>query len=372
MTAKNKDDFLFHLHNELHRIGIEDNEDIFADFEEHFRASAEQGYTEEETCAKLGDVKEIARSYIDIDSSKINSIVANAIEDSRPHVSLTKPGRSTPVSVAQPSEAPAEDIEVEGAPKTEIITEQPEALREITPEHIAAEQPAPTAPVNAAPVNVAATPANASPTHAVLPVIPFPESTPEQESPQRVITPEHIAAEQPAPSSIPMPTGGNDNIKDAPVSEPKPIPEPPTPVEEQKNGCTEHNKDHKAEIPFVDNDDGKGGFKWSDIKGREPNVNIPKLVGQICIDLFVLSWALPALAWLIWHFLTVVVFGMVSFSFSQLGGGAPFHQLSRIFLCGGLISLSVVFCLLWVKMVKGFFHIIKSAVIGHVKAIYDL
>jgi len=79
MTAKNKEDFLFNLHNELHRIGVEDSKDIFADFEEHFRASAEQGYTEEETCAKLGDVKEIARSYIDIESTMINSIVANAI-----------------------------------------------------------------------------------------------------------------------------------------------------------------------------------------------------------------------------------------------------------------------------------------------------
>ncbi len=370
MTAKNKDDFLFHLHNELHRIGIEDNEDIFADFEEHFRASAEQGYTEEETCAKLGDVKEIARSYIDIDSSKINSIVANAIEDSRPHVSLTKPGRSTPVSIAKPAEAPAADIAVEEAPKTEIITDQPEALREITPEHIAAEQPAPTP--SAAPVNTAVTTGSTS-THAVLPVIPFPAENNTQTDSQRVITPQHIAAEQPAPSSIPMPAGGDGSgIKTAPKSDPAPVPEPPQPVQEQKSGTTEHNAGHKAELPHVDNDDGKGGFKWTDIKGREPNVNVPKLVGQLCIDLFVLSWALPLLATLIWHFLTVVVFGIVSFSFSQLGGGAPFHALSRIFLCGGLISLSVVLCLLWVQMVKGFIHIIKAAVIGHVKAIYDL
>lgn len=371
MTAKNKDDFLFHLHNELHRIGIEDNEDIFADFEEHFRASAEQGYTEEETCAKLGDVKEIARSYIDIDSSKINSIVANAIEDSRPHVSLTKPGRSTPVSVAKPAEAPAEEIAVEDAPRTEIITEQPKALREITPEHIAAEQPAPIA--SATPVINAAATTGSTSTHAVLPVIPFPAESSTQTDSQRVITPQHIAAEQPAPSSIPMPAGSSDSdIKTAPKSEPAPVPEPPQPAPEQKSGSTEHNESHKAELPHVDNDDGKGGFKWSDIKGREPNVNVPKLVGQLCIDLFVLSWALPLLATLIWHFLTVVVFGLVGFSIAQLSGASIFHLLSRIFLCGGLISLSVVLCLVWTKMVKGFIHIIKAAVIGHVKAIYDL
>ncbi len=366
MTAKNKDDFLFNLHNELHRIGIEDNEDIFADFEEHFRASAEQGYTEEETCAKLGDVKEIARSYIDIDSSKINSIVANAIEDSRPHVSLTKPGRSTPVSAAKPAEAPAEEAAVEEAPKTEIITEQPEALREITPEHIAAEQPAPTAPVNTAVTESGAY------THAALPVIPFPAESNTQTDSQRVITPQHIAPEQPAPSSIPMPSGSSDdNIKTAPKSEPAPVPEPPKPVEAAPS-CEQPKDEHKAELPHVDNDDGKGGFKWSNIKGREPNVNIPKLVGQLCVDVFVLSWALPALAWLIWHFLTGVVFGLVGFAISQFTVSSVFHLLSRIFLCGGLISLSVVLCLVWTKMVKGFIHIIKAAVIGHVKAIYDL
>ena len=43
MTANNKEDFLFQLHNELHRIGIDANDDIFADFEEHFKASANEG-----------------------------------------------------------------------------------------------------------------------------------------------------------------------------------------------------------------------------------------------------------------------------------------------------------------------------------------
>ena len=57
MIAKNKGDFLYNLHNELHRIGIDDDEEIFADFEEHFKASQEEGFTEEETCEKLGDVE---------------------------------------------------------------------------------------------------------------------------------------------------------------------------------------------------------------------------------------------------------------------------------------------------------------------------
>lgn len=343
MTAKNKDDFLFNLHNELHRIGIDDSEDIFADFEEHFRASAEQGFSEEETCAKLGDVKEIARSYIDIDSSKINSIVANAIEDSRPHVSLKKPNRSVPVSAPISAENAAPQ---EKAPETVIIAEQPQAIREITPEHIAAEQPAPAATGAAAVI-------------------------PENPAPDREVTPQHIAAEQPIPTPAPqsVPVQSDSVINAAPQPEPSNHTAYTVPQEQPQQQSTD---EHKAEIPFVDNDNGKGGFKWSDIKGRTPDVNIGKLIGQLCIDLFVLSWALPALAGLIWHFLTVIVLGICRFGISQLGGGTMFHFLSRIFLCGGLLSLACVLGLLWIKMVKGFYRIIRAAVIGHVKAIYNL
>lgn len=343
MTAKNKDDFLFNLHNELHRIGVDDSEDIFADFEEHFRASAEQGFSEEETCAKLGDVKEIARSYIDIDSSKINSIVANAIEDSRPHVSLKKPNRSVPVSAPISAENAAPQ-EQQAAPETVIITEQPQALHEITPEHIAAEQPAPAV------TGVAA-------------------AIPENPTPDREITPQHIAAEQPISTPQAAPAQSDSVISAAPQPEQSDHTAYTVPQEQPQQQNTD---EHKAKIPFVDNDNGKGGFKWSDIKGREPDVNIGKLIGQLCIDLFVLSWALPALAWLIWHFLTVIVAGICSFAISQLGGGTPFHFLSRIFLCGGLLSLGCVLGLLWIKMVKGFYRIIRAAVIGHVKAIYNL
>ena len=48
MTPKNKGEFLFELHNELHRIGIDADEEIFADFEEHFKEGMEQGISEEE------------------------------------------------------------------------------------------------------------------------------------------------------------------------------------------------------------------------------------------------------------------------------------------------------------------------------------
>ena len=111
MVANNKEDFLFQLHNELHRIGIDADEDIFSDFEEHFKASSMEGISEEETCRRLGDVKEIARSYINIESSRLNSIVAQAIESDRPHVSLTKPGRDVPADLSLVKSKPAEEAE---------------------------------------------------------------------------------------------------------------------------------------------------------------------------------------------------------------------------------------------------------------------
>lgn len=124
MVAKNKEDFLSQLRGELHRIGVDADEDIFADFEEHFMASAKEGLSEEETCRRLGDVKEIARNYINIESSRINSIVAQAIEADRPHVSLTKPGRDVPADLSLLDK----DKKSESKP-----------LREYTPEHFSEE-----------------------------------------------------------------------------------------------------------------------------------------------------------------------------------------------------------------------------------------
>lgn len=348
MTAKNKDDFLFNLHNELHRIGVDDNADIVADFEEHFRASAEQGFSEEETCAKLGDVKEIARSYIDIESTKINSIVANAIEDSRPHVSLKKPGRSASVPVAEQSftTAPAEQsFTTASLPAAEPATaEQPEqapqSIREMTPEHITEEQPAPSVSVP-------------------QPEAPKSEPVPEPvQSVQREKTPEHINPEQPAPSKEKPEHISDSDIEIIPAA--------------NDNSNNAQNDPHKGTIPTQNETQKRKGFDWSQIKGRSPRVHPGKLIGMLCIDIFVLSWALPALAWLIYHFLVYVVIGLFQFGFSQFVTESMFHFISRIFLGTGLVSLAALAALLFAQMVKGFIKIIKNAVIGHVKAIYDL
>lgn len=348
MTAKNKEDFLFQLHTELHRIGVENNEDIFADFEEHFRASSEQGYTEEQTCEKLGDVKEIARSYIDIDSSRINSIVANAIEDSRPHVSLTKPGRNEPAdSVKAPVEAPV----IEEAPHTEIIADQPAPIREYTPEHIAAEPAPSSAPVSAPRVNIAKSSEPVQSTQSVQPVQGTPVEAAASAAPVREFTPQHTSSE-PAPEAQ---TNTEQNTAAAP------------------QGAEAPKDPHVAEIPPQCGEPaGSGkGFRWTDLKGKSPNPDIGRLIMWICLDLFVFTWAIPALGGLVVGYFGIVV---------SLGGAAVttfavpsmFHLLSRIFLGTGLACLTVMLGALGVKIAIGYIKIIRNIVIAHIKAIYDL
>ncbi len=347
MTANNKEDFLFKLHSELHRIGVEDNEDIFADFEEHFRASAQQGYTEEETCARLGDVKEIARSYVDVESTAINSMLANAVENSRPHVSLKKPNRSVPTASQPVQEAqPAQEVQlpVDTAP-----------IREITPEHIAVE-PMPAASTTTPRISFAKPAAEPVAQPAAQPAA----------QPVREVTPQHTAAENTAPNAVPQPASSPVSGSTEPYKAPE-VPKPPRTAAQQQPMDTSH----MAELP-PPTEAEKQGFKFTDIKGRELNVNIGKLITQLCLDLFVYSWALPALASLIIAFIGAAVIGTGGAAIAQFVDGGHFHLLSRIFLGMGLGSLCVLMSCLAITMVKGFIHIIKAIVIAHIKALYDL
>ena len=319
MTAKNKDDFLFQLHNELHRIGVDNNEEIFADFEEHFRASAEQGLTEEQTCEKLGDVKEIARSYVDIESTAINSMLANAIEEARPHVSLTKPGRDIPASVPMPA-----------------AEEPPTSIREYTPEHIAEEQPSPSQPVSSV--------REFTPEH----IAQEPDNTQADDSSERSFTPEHSAPEaapaqeQPAAQSVPAP--------------------------EQKT----QDSSHTAELPKQDCTGAKkneDSFRFSDLKGRDININAGKLIVQICLDVFLWSWLIPTLVSITCSIFGSVVGGVFGLIFDAM---LPFHMLSKIFLGIGLFAFGVLMIMFGVQMIKWIIKLIKYIVVSHIKAIYDL
>lgn len=126
MIAENKAEFFEELGRELQRLGVEDTSELLTDFEEHFAEGERRGISEGEVCRELGSIREIARSCLDIKSSAINSIMAHEVSRKKA-VSLTKPGRDVPAdpSLAKPKED-KEDV-------------KEDAVRSITPEHIAEE-----------------------------------------------------------------------------------------------------------------------------------------------------------------------------------------------------------------------------------------
>lgn len=332
MIAKNKGDFLYNLHNELHRIGIDNDEEIFADFEEHFKASQEEGFSEEETCEKLGDVKEIARNYLDIESTRLNSIVASAISNQQQRVSLTKPGMDVPADISLIKEQQPEQ------------SAQP-LIREYTPEHIM-DEPETPAPVS--------------------PRVNFEKNA----APVREYTPEHIAQEPSAPGAIPPREYTPEHIaqEQAAQSASGAIPQ------QTDDRSQNVSSSRQGEVPpqtCAPAGSGKGGFKFKDLKGMKPDVNASKLIGCLIMDVFLWSWLLPMVGSLICTFALTVVLGLLTGGFAQLENNY-FHLLSRIFLCSGMVSGAVLCGCACAAMVKGYISWIKSIVISHVKAIYDL
>ena len=338
MIAKNKGDFLYQLHHELHRIGIDNDEEIFADFEEHFKESQEAGMSEEETCEKLGDVKEIARNYLDIPSTRLNSIVADAVANQR--VSLTKPGEKLPA-----------DLSLVEQEKADPTPEQP-AIREYTPEHIAQEPETPQSAVPKIDLNKE-TVREFTPEHIA--------TEPEAPGAPREFTPNHIAPEQPAPDSGSRDTRYQYRTGSAP----------------KQNSSEAFSSVHRCEMPqqndipkagkYAD----KGGFKFTDIKGLKPNVNVGRLIGCIMLDLFLWSWLIPMVVSIIFGVCVSGSVGLVVGGFAQLGNGY-FHVISRILLCCGMASAGVIVACIGFGLCKAVFHWIKSIVISHIKAVYDL
>ncbi len=328
MIAKNKGDFLYNLHNELHRIGIDDDEEIAADFEEHFKASQEEGLSEEETCEKLGDVKEIARNYLDISSTRLNSIVADAVANQR--VSLTKPGEKLPADLSL------------------VKGEQPEqpAIREYTPDHIMEE------PENPAPVSPRINLGKEQPAREYTPE-QIAEEQPAPAQAAREYTPEHIAEEQPAPgadSSIPKMTDER----------------------YQYNSRSRQGEVPPQCVPPVGKHAEDGGFHFSDVKGMKANVNAGKLITCILLDVLLWWWLIPLVVSAIIGGLGSAALSLFTGGFGQLFGSSEFHLLSRIFLCSGMVSGGVLVICAICGLCKAVFHWIKAIVINHVKAIYDL
>lgn len=324
MIAKNKGDFFYNLHNELHRIGIDDDEEIVADFEAHFMESSEAGLSEEETCERLGDIKEIARNYLDIDSTGINSLVAENISG-QSKVSLTKPGASMPADIS-------------------LAHSQP--IREVTPQHIMEE---PTTPPPSPKVNLFK---------------------------PREVTPEHIAYEpppggEPQNSSQPQTNSQTQSSTgDTRYQYKSCIPKENT--ERQDNVSHTHEAEIPPQsVPPVGNHAKQGGFKFSDIKGLKPKVNAGKLITCILLDLLLWSWLLPMVIGFLISTFIPGGFGLIAGGFEQLNNGY-YHILSRILLCCGTVSAGVLVECALIKLFELVLRWIKFIVISHIKAIYDL
>lgn len=401
MVAQNKDDFLFQLHNELHRIGVDADEEIFADFEEHFKESSMEGLSEEETCRRLGDVKEIARSYINIESSRLNSIVAQAIESDRPHVSLTKPGRDVPADLSLVKDKREADMQEPAAESTDA------PLREYTPEHISEEiypesksasvdlskgtetpessaqtaentsaqdtnnaEPAGTQNNNNsnnndtvagafAAAGAAAASAARSAGHAIAEAFGS-ESMKDagRNAAEAIKTAGHATAEAIRTAA--------ENAKNEHKAQNDDVPHPSDSFRENKSD------DRECHIPPQSGqtiNTGKG-FKFADLKGMKMNPNFGKLFGAIIMDVALWSWLLSMLVGIAISIITSGL-GVVGSGCGIIFSGSYFF-ISNLFLGIALISLGVIIFMLGILLVKGIINMIKKIVIMHVKALYDL
>lgn len=401
MTANNKEDFLFQLHNELHRIGIDADEDIFADFEEHFKASAGEGLSEEETCRRLGDVKEIARGYLNMESSRINSLVAREVESERPRVSLTKPGHTEPA-----------DSSLKAAQSTPI--------REYTPEHFSEEiypdsqrvrlekpedaqsaqaaqntQNAQSAQNTQGAQNTQSAQTNGEPSVAEA------FSAAGRAAAEAFRTAGHAVAEAVNTDAVKgagkaaadaMKTAGHavadamrtsaENIKaaqaaqnaqkaqNAQAAQSEGVPHPQDTARECRSD---------SRTGYVPPQDGthniktKNEFSFTSIKGMKPNVNVGKLIGALVLDVCLWWWLIAMLVGIAGALGFGVFPSIMGAGFSTLFNSASeYYLITRVFLGVAQISSGIIFLLLVCLLVKGIVKIIRNIVISHIKAIYDL
>lgn len=406
MVAQNKADFLFQLHNELHRIGVDADEEIFADFEEHFKESSMEGLSEEETCRRLGDVKEIARSYINIESSRLNSIVAQAIESDRPHVSLTKPGRDVPADLSL-----VKDKQENMAEETHAATAEGTPVREYTPEHISDEiypegkgidlSKKNETSDNAAHSSDTVQGASASGTDGFG--TEDPQNGGSDNSSETVAG--AFAAAGAAAASAARSAGhaiaeafGSESMKDAGRSAAEAIKTAghataeairtaaenaksehsvhkaqcdsvPRPSDSIRSNCSGERESHIPPQHGQEFNTGKG-FKFADLKSRKMEPNFGRLFGAILMDVLLWSWLLCMLVG--------IAISIITGGFSIIGSGCGmifaggYFFISNLFLGIAFISLGIIIFMLGILLIKGIVAMIKKIVIMHVRALYDI
>lgn len=396
MTANNKEEFFSLLENELKRIGVENYDEIKEDFEQHFEESAEQGISEEDTAFRLGDVKEIARNYLNLESSRLNSIIARDHENTGKKVSLTKPGQSVPADL---SLLDGKDIR------------NSDCIREYKPEHIS-EEIFPNRENTSTKAAQNSIPSGAS---ASIPNNNFTSNSTNNSATNQANDVNSNVADAfsnagKAVAEAARATGqalaeafGNNGVKGAVINAGKTTADAvkmagQSAADAVKN-ASQNAKNHKCcknhDVP-TPNDDFRentnnshtgtipdcagsavaknGGFTFESIKGRQPNVNASKLVGAIMLDVFVWSWLVPLIFSAI-----IALFGAGIGLFVQNGIGTfcdftnfQYHIISRIFLGIGFCALGGILMTIAGELFKPWIKLLKHIGMLHVKAIYDI
>lgn len=416
MKATNKQEFFELLEAELHRIGIEDTKDIFADFEEHFTDGAMQGIPDDVTAERLGDIKEIARSYLNLESSRINSIMARDVE--RRKVSLTKPGRGVPADLSLIGSGSAQDIA------------NSDNIREYTPQHFSSEiypqSPSSSAPVNgtnvygngaagtgtglgagmsmgagtssngtasvgaASAAGTAGASANKTVAgafsdagRAALDAAKLTGQVVADAFKQRGAEVKDAVTTAGKTAADAMKAAGHsaaDVVRSATKSRKKNkaaygAPHPSDTYREQMNTTNQSEAGRTAHIPPQHTKvKGKGGYKLIDSATLMPNLNAGKLILAILLDCLLWIWLVPTLIGVAFAAAFGGAVDSVVTAFRTLFGTAyeQYDFISRIFLTFGFFWLGVAALCVSVFIIKFIIWLVKFIINLHIKAIYDL
>lgn len=420
MKATNKQEFFELLGSELNRIGIEDTEDIFADFEEHFADSAMQGIPEDVTAERLGDIKEIARSYLNLESSRINSIMARDVE--RRKVSLTKPGRGVPADLSLIGSGSARDIA------------NSDNIREYTPQHLSGEiypqspNSSQTSKNSAAGSSGVGNGANGRTSSGVNNAAASGAgygsanggnaaggtAATENKSVADAfsdagraaldaakITGQAVADAFKHSGVKEAVVGAGKSAADAVKSAGEAVKQAVKPSKKRSkaqgrgtyNGTVPHPSDtyrenmnttgnaasnsRKATIPPQYNT-GKSkksnSYKLIDVSSLTPNTNAGKLVAALLMDFFLWSWLLPSIIGGLFTLIFAGGLGTIVKAFPTVFGSSfsQYYLISRLFLGFTFFWLGIAVICVAVFFAKLFIKLIKFIINLHIKAIYDL
>ena len=395
MITNSKNDFFQQLEYELERIGINLTDDIKADFEEHFTECADEGVSEEEAAKRLGDVKEIARNYLNLESTRINSMVARDIERK---VSLTKPGHSVPADLSLIKE------------KDEQAAINSDCVREYTPEHLSEEifpQSQNSQKQNNFTYNSTENPQNNAERESARTAS---QNTENAENTEKAKSGNNVAdafsTAGKAVADAAKITGsaiadafGQMGVKEAVVNAGKSAADAVktagqtaaeavktashNAAEKAKNiphpsdSCREHsNHERKGTIPDNQNNvTNKKGTYFIDVRGLKPNVNAGKLIVAIVLDVFVWSWLYIALIGIVFGLIAAGIQHIFTSgipAFLHTGRFVVYREIVSLLFGIGNSSLGLIMSLVGVCLIKPLLKLLKFIVEMHIKAVYDL